>query len=337
MSADRFEAGPCRLSEMKALRALLNEVFITERNSDGDLFEFAPLLYSEENVENLRVVRKGKRIVGHAGILPRPIRWRGQTFAAGLIGGVCAREELRGHGIGTLAMKSAEERMEELGLDFGVLWTGSHGFYQRLGWRLAGGITVMGIQEAAGELAQGDEIMPLHESPFGPDECHRLHEKAGRHEVVRTAEENARLMSTAGRTTWIALEGGRLVGYATTTAQVVQEIEGNASARIALLEHAASQGLRRCVFPLNDPQLEAIGEALPVSVEPKTLGMFLIVNRAGLVEKIVAETSDGVAELGIGTNVSNDTLTANTFGGPEREPADEPLPLDLHIGYLDHV
>jgi hypothetical protein len=30
-------------------------------------------------------------------------------------------------------------------------------------------------------------------------------------------------------------------------------------------------------------------------------------------------------------------LRARIFGGPEREPDGGVLPLDIHIGYLDHV
>ncbi|MFP4250248.1 MAG: GNAT family N-acetyltransferase [Armatimonadota bacterium] len=332
------DVGPCTIKELPRLQALLNEVFITERDAEGDLFDYAPLLYAEENVENLRVVREGKRLVGHAGILPRSIRWRDQTFEAGLIGGVCARKELRGEGIGTLAMEDAADRMTELGLDFGVLWTGSHGFYERLGWRIAGGITIMGIQEAAAEPVEvGYEIVRLSESPFGPQNCHRLHEDAVRHEVARAPDETAILMQTGERDTWIALEGGCPAGYATFQGTMIREIEGNAAVSIALVQHAASEGARRCVFPLNDPRISAIADALPVRVERRSLGMFLIVDRESLISKIAEETGEAPADLGIGAEESDDVLIGRIFGQPEREPSDAPLPLDIHIGYLDHV
>jgi predicted N-acetyltransferase YhbS len=291
MAADRFEVGPCRKPEMERLRALLNDVFISERDDEGDLFEYAPLLYNEENVENLRVVRDGRAIVGHAGILPRPIRWRGQEFEAGLIGGVCARENLRGQGIGTLAMEDVARRMEELGLDFGVLWTGSHGFYERLGWRTAGGVTMMGVQEAAGQSPTVHEIMTLDESPFEPEDCHGLHQKVTRDEVIRRPEETRILMTAARRGTWIGLQGGRLAGYATVMGDMIRELEGSAEVCMSLLDHVASEGARRCPFPLNDPRIEPIEQALPVRVERRALGMFLIVDRGSLVGKIADETA----------------------------------------------
>ncbi|HCA46331.1 MAG TPA: hypothetical protein DEP45_02915 [Armatimonadetes bacterium] len=329
--------GPCRPKELPQLRKLLNEVFITERNTEGDLFNFAPLLYNDANVENLRVVRDGRTIVGHAGICVRPIRWRGQVFQAGLIGGVCARKDLRGTGIGTLAMEDVAQRMTELGLDFGVLWTGSQGFYQRLGWRTAGGLCMMRILEAAEGGASGFEVMPLNESPFRPEDCHRLHEAAGRNEVIRTAQETRVQMGIPTRSAWIGLSGGHLAGYAVRAGETLQEIEGDAGVCAALIVRAASEGVRRCVFPLNDPRVAAIEGALPVCVERRSMGMLLIVNRASLTAKIAPETCATAADLGIGPLSSAEVLMARIFGQPEREPSEEPLPLDIHISYLDHV
>ncbi len=337
MEVDRFKVGPCRVSEMQQLRTLLNKVFMEERNATGDLFTFAPLLYTEENIENLRVVRERKRIVGHAGILPRSIRWRGQVFEVGLVGGVCARRDLRGLGVGTLVMEDVAQRMEELELDFGVLWTGSPGFYQRLRWRLAGGVVLMGIQEAMGQSSTRHEIMRIEETPFGPEDCYRLHVKAARHEVVRTPEETRTLMTAEHVDTLIGLEGGRLAGYATSTGRVIQEIEGHAEVCMSLIDRGASMGVRRCVFPLNDPRIAAIEGTLPVHVDRRPLGMVLIINRTTLVEKIVEETGISAEELGIGLTASDEMVMMGIFGGPERQPEDEPLPLDIHVSYLDHV
>ncbi|MGD9495832.1 MAG: GNAT family N-acetyltransferase [Armatimonadota bacterium] len=337
MREGRLETGPCRLRELPALRELLNAVFITERGAQGDLFEFAPLLYSEENVENLRVVRRGRELVGHAGILQRPIRWRGQVLRAGFIGGVCARRDLRGMGIGTLAMQDAAERMLELGVDFGVLWSGSPGFYERLGWRHAGGISIMRIAEAAEAGEVRHEIIPLAESPFTPEDCHELHEAAGRNEVMRSAEETRVKLTTGGREVLLALEGGRLDGYAVHGTTDVREIEGDVAACVSLLTHMARGGQRICVFPLHDPRIAPIQRALPVDVQRRPLGMVLVVDRAGLVAKIEAETGLSCAELGVPADLDAEGFRARVFGGPERPPSDDPLPLDIHIGYLDHV
>jgi hypothetical protein len=106
---------------------------------------------------------------------------------------------------------------------------------------------------------------------------------------------------------------------------------------VTLIERAASEGARRCVFPLNDPRIEAIGEQLPVHVVRRPLGMALIVSRESLVAKIAGEAGVSADALGIGPDASIEVLRARIFGGPEREPDGGVLPLDIHIGYLDHV
>lgn len=335
--AAKLSAGPCRPNELPALRALLNEVFIAERGASGDLFEYAPLLYAEANVEQLRVVRRGREIVGHAGILERPIRWRGQTLRAGLIGGVCARQELRGLGIGTLVMEDAAARMGALGLDFGVLWTGSPGFYERLGWRHAGGISIVRITEVVDDGDVRHEIMALSESPFAPDDCHELHEAAARNEVVRTVEETRVVLTGPGRDALLALAGGRLVGYAAHDGHAVREIEGDAVACVSLLTEAARLGCHLGVFPLNDARLAPIAEALPVEIQRRPLGMVLVVTRARLVGKLEAETGLSAAELGLGPELDDDAVLTRIFGDPERPASEDPLPLDIHIDYADHV
>ncbi len=333
----QMKVGPCHPKDLPALRKLLNEVFVQEREVTGDIFEYAPLMYTPENAENLRIVRHRGRIVGHAGILPRTIRWRGQTLRAGFVGGVCCRQSMRGRGVGTLAMRDAADHMARLGLDFGVLWTGSPGFYERLGWRTGGGLTRVSIAEAAGESPVVREIMPIDESPFGPDACHRLHEAAGRNEVIRTQEETATLLTTYYRGATLALEGGRPDGYFAHRDTDLGEIEGDAPTCIALLARAAEEGYRACPFPLHDPRLPAITEALPVQVTVQPLGMLLITGRESLVARICAESGASPEELGIGEDVSIEVLTARIFGQPDREPTDDPLPLDIHIGYLDRV
>ena len=64
--------------------------------------------------------------------------------------------------------------------------------------------------EAAEGGASGFEVMPLEESPFRPEDCHRLHEAAGRNEVIRTPQETQVQMSIPTRSVWIGLVGGHL-------------------------------------------------------------------------------------------------------------------------------
>lgn len=322
----RYEVSACRPSQLPELRTLINQVFLTERGGKGDMFEYVPLLYRQTDTANLRVVTCAGRIVGHAGICPRPLRWRGQTFQVGLIGGVCCEAGLRGTGVGTLAMQDAARRTAELGLDFGVLWTGSVRFYTRLGWRHAGRMTIAHARRTSAPASL--PVLALRESPFSPDDCHALHAAAGRNGIVRTVEETRRLFVAPGRDVTVAAQDGRLAGYAVLVGATVREVEGDAAACSALLAHAAQNSDVTSVWPFGDARLTAIGQALTMDVKTHPLGMMLVVSRERLLAKVERELGRSLASCGPG-----DALLAALFGTPTSPTP----PVDVFINYLDHV
>ena len=330
----QLQVGPCTVEEMPALSDLLDEVFIKERAGTGTLFNFAPLLYNEANVENLRVVRMQGRIVGHAGICVRPIRWRGQVLQAGLIGGVCARQDLRGLGIGTLAMRDVAEHMAALGLDFGVLWTGSHHFYERLGWRHAGGLSRVNVAAGEREVARGMTVAPLAESGVEIAACHALHAAAMRNEVIRTLDETVAV--TCNREVLVALHGGELAGYAAVTGSTVRELEGAAEACVALLAHVAREQDAMAVMPLHDPRIAPILSSLNAERVTGPLGMCLIVSRESLLGKIEAQLGRPAEQFGV-TDDLDDPAAMQVVFGDHTDPWTGDLPLAIFIDYADHV
>ena len=198
-------------------------------------------------------------------------------FQAGLIGGVCCVASLRGRGVGTLVVQDVARRMAELELDFGVLWTGSVGFYTRLGWRHAGRMGIAQVRRTS--ALPSLPVYALRESAFSPDDCHALHAAAWRNEVVRTSEETRRLFAAPHREVTVAVRGEALAGYAVRVGTTVREIEGDAAACAALLAHAAQNSEVTSVWPFGDERLAAIGQALTLDVKPHPLGMMLVVSR----------------------------------------------------------
>lgn len=332
--ADDLQVGPCTVAELPQLSDLLDDVFIRERKGSGVIFDFAPLLYHERNVEQLRVVRRADEIIGHAGILERPIAWRGQVFRAGLIGGVCAREDLRGQGIGTIAMQDVARHMAGMGLDFGVLWTGSHGFYERQGWRIAGGLSRLKVPAGERPMPEGIEVMTLEAGPSGIETCHALHVAAGRNEVVRTVEETRAV--THKREVWVAVQGAELVGYTIGKGDTVRELEGGAQACIALLSHLAQQQDLLTVLPLHDVRTAPILAALGAERTPSPLGMCLIVSRERFLGKVSAELGRPAEEFGVTPLMSDEEVMQVVFRDHEDDWSGD-LPLDIFIDYADHV
>jgi len=79
------------------------------------------------------VVTDRSRVLGHTAVVPRSIRIGNQLLRVGYVEGVAVAPSLQGQGIGTLLMRATND-VVRLRYDVGVLSTGRHAFYERLGW-----------------------------------------------------------------------------------------------------------------------------------------------------------------------------------------------------------
>jgi len=113
--------------ETGAIRELLWAAF--EADEDG---------FSEDDWQHALggrhvVVEDGGRIVSHAAVVERAIEIGGERLRAGCVEAVATVPEEQARGHGTRAMTAVGELIRT-GFEIGVLGTGSHGFYERLGW-----------------------------------------------------------------------------------------------------------------------------------------------------------------------------------------------------------
>jgi len=80
------------------------------------------------------VVTLGDEIVSHASVVERELRVSGTPIPTGYVEAVATRPDVQGRGYGSLAM-TAIGRIIEREFALGALGTGSHAFYERLGWQ----------------------------------------------------------------------------------------------------------------------------------------------------------------------------------------------------------
>lgn len=73
-------------------------------------------------------------IVAHASVVERELHVRGRPVRTGYVEAVATAPERQGRGLGTIVMQAVTEYVREH-FDLGALGTGSHAFYERLGWR----------------------------------------------------------------------------------------------------------------------------------------------------------------------------------------------------------
>jgi len=81
------------------------------------------------------VATEGARVVSALKLFCRPVALRGQTFQMAGVGNVGTDPEFRGRGHATALLRRAIAYMEHNGFALSILYTGSPGLYERLGWR----------------------------------------------------------------------------------------------------------------------------------------------------------------------------------------------------------
>ena len=107
------------------------------------------------------------RIVAHASVVPREIHVGTRPLATGYVEAVATAPGRQRTGLGTAVMGEVGDVIRA-GYELGLLGTGEHGFYERLGWRTWRGRS--SVRTANGERPTPDDdgfLMAL-ETPTSP-------------------------------------------------------------------------------------------------------------------------------------------------------------------------
>ncbi|MGD9903646.1 MAG: GNAT family N-acetyltransferase [Vicinamibacterales bacterium] len=115
------------------------------------------------------VVYQHGEVIAHGSVVARRIRIGDADHHAGYVEAVAVSPALQRHGLGTLVMGALHEVIRGH-FEVGVLSTGAHGFYERLGWQRWRGPTF--VRQADGELVRSLEedagVMVLPPAAGGP-------------------------------------------------------------------------------------------------------------------------------------------------------------------------
>ena len=105
-------------------------------------------------------------LLAHAAVVPRTIEIDGVAFSVGYVEGVAVRPGRQGSGLGTDVMRHAGDVIRA-SYELGVLGTGVHHFYERLGWERWHGQSW--VRHPDGRLERtGDDDDGLMLLRFGP-------------------------------------------------------------------------------------------------------------------------------------------------------------------------
>lgn len=121
---------PCSPADLHSAVELANRVFRPE--GSGDMAREYPLLFSESNVENLRVVKARGRVVSLVGLCIRDADILGYRFRVVSVGSVCTDPAFRGRGLASALMRDAVAHSRSKGCSL-MLISGDRSLYRLLG------------------------------------------------------------------------------------------------------------------------------------------------------------------------------------------------------------
>jgi GNAT superfamily N-acetyltransferase len=186
--------------------------------SDQTMLTDYPLVYAAGNLENVRVVGMGERLVATCPVLPRLIRGDGYDYRLGVISPTATDPGHRHRGYGERCVASCVERMDRLGIEISVLWTmvATFPFYERNGYQaVRPDLEVLQLSSAdAGRFRPGrDDIVDLDPGDAGRlAQVRALHEADGPG-VLRALGEYAPLFSLPKMRTLLAIRDGQVTAY----------------------------------------------------------------------------------------------------------------------------
>lgn len=122
MSDGRIE-GPrgCTREDLEDLVALVNGIF--RPDGSQDIRTDYPLVYRDENLANIRLIRDGDSVVAEVPFIPWTVAHEGCRFTIGVISPTATHVDHRHRGHGLRCLNNCIERMVCQKIDLAVLWT----------------------------------------------------------------------------------------------------------------------------------------------------------------------------------------------------------------------
>ncbi len=124
----RLASSDLAADEIEAIRRLMTVAF---GDDEEDRFDDADWDHALGGVHV--VVDLGGVIVAHAAVVERELHLAGRPLRTGYVEAVATVPDRQGTGLGTVAMVEIGAIIDETD-ELGALGTGSHHFYERLGW-----------------------------------------------------------------------------------------------------------------------------------------------------------------------------------------------------------
>ena len=121
-----------RKEEFNQVMKLVNYVFRESSNKPPNMEKWYPLLFNNNNLENMRIIWEDNQPVSHLGISESEIIIYGCKVKIGSIGAVCTHPQYRKRGFASLLLEDGIKKMDKDGVDI-ILISGERNLYRRAG------------------------------------------------------------------------------------------------------------------------------------------------------------------------------------------------------------
>ncbi len=244
--------------ELPGIVALADGVF--RRQSDGSMGEQYPLLFAEENAENLRIFCDDGAPVALVGIVERDIVLGPTRHCCGQIGSVCTHVDYRQQGLATRLVRDARAKAANDGCEL-LLISGGRGLYRRLGYVDVGGYRRATLRRST--LPRADAYRPEPVPPEALADLVRLHSQESVR-FVRPPDDFRKLLAS-GRICDVQME-----------MRLLRARRGEAEAYLAFRPPGMGQSEDAICIQEVAGSRWALVQALPVLFDELGLGSVLI-------------------------------------------------------------
>jgi aminoglycoside 2'-N-acetyltransferase I len=113
------------------------------------------------------LVMAGGEVVGHASVVGRELHVAGRPVSTGYVEAVATAPALQRQGIGSAVMRQVNDFIGAR-YELGALGTGSHAFYERLGWQTWHGPTSVRTEDGERRTPEEDGYIMVLFTPATP-------------------------------------------------------------------------------------------------------------------------------------------------------------------------
>jgi len=207
---------PCTAADLPGVIALVDAAM--RGGTDQSMRTDYPLVYRDDNLENIRVISLFGEVVSVVPFLPRDVVLDDCRFRIGIISPTATAPAHRKKGFGLRCLQSCIEQMARTECDLSVLWTlaGTFPFYEHGGYqavRCQGAHYICGPDAGHLFADNGEQIVELARSDSSLLSAIRSAHEREAHGVLRAPDEYPALFGLPGMRTLVALRNGRFAAY----------------------------------------------------------------------------------------------------------------------------